>query len=328
MHPAIPISLLFVGCCSNVIFLELLVSQVPGCGSLVTMCQFLFITVEGFIFTTKFGSKKPVIPISYYLYMVAMFFVVQVINNIVFNFNIAMPLHMIFRSGTLAATMILGIFILKRQYKLSKYISVALITLGIIICTISSASQVESHPSKTGNLANDYFMWLIGIALLVFALFMSSLMGIFQEKTYKQFGKHPKEALFYNHALPLPMFLILSNNIYDSFQNFNQSESYKIPVLGSGIPILWAYLICYCLTQYLCISSVFVLTTELTSLKVTLIVTLRKFTSILISIWYFNNPFTIYHWVGSLLVFIGTLIFTELINIDSLLPISTSKKEV
>lgn len=37
-----------------------------------------------------------------------------------------------------------------------------------------------------------------GIAALTFALLMSARMGIFQEMLYKQFGKHSKEALFYN----------------------------------------------------------------------------------------------------------------------------------
>ncbi len=42
------------------------------------------------------------------------------------------------------------------------------------------------------------------IGLLTFALFMSARMGIYQEVIYGKYGKHPKEALFYTHALPLP----------------------------------------------------------------------------------------------------------------------------
>ena len=46
------------------------------------------------------------------------------------------------------------------------------------------------------------------------------------------------------------------------------------------------HLACNVLTQYLCISAVFVLTSECASLTVTLVVTLRKFISLLFSIWY------------------------------------------
>lgn len=34
--------------------------------------------------------------------------------------------------------------------------------------------------------------------MLTFALLMSARMGIFQETLYRKYGKHSKEALFYN----------------------------------------------------------------------------------------------------------------------------------
>ena len=40
--------------------------------------------------------------------MVLMFFVVSVTNNYALSFNIALPLHMIFRAGSLLANMVLG----------------------------------------------------------------------------------------------------------------------------------------------------------------------------------------------------------------------------
>lgn len=63
----------------------------------------------------------------------------------------------------------------------------------------------------------------------------------------------------------------------------------------------------------MCVSSVFTLTTECTSLTVTLILTLRKFFSLLFSIFYFSNPFTVHHWIGTVLVFVGTIMFTEVV---------------
>lgn len=115
----------------------------------------------------------------------------------------------------------------------------------------------------------------------------------------------------FQHLLPLPGFLLIYSNIKDHIIIANASEPVELPFIGYAIPILWIYLILNSLTQYLCISSVFMLTTECTSLTVTLVVTLRKFISLIFSIIYFNNPFTIYHWVGTSLVFLGTMIFTE-----------------
>lgn len=80
------------------------------------------------------------------------------------------------------------------------------------------------------------------------------------------------------------------------------------------------------LSRYVCIRGVFILTTECPSLTVTLVVTLRKFLSLIFSILYFNNPFTFWHWIGTLLVFMGTLLYTEVWNTFQTAP-SKDKKE-
>ncbi|EPY74076.1 solute carrier family 35, member B4-like protein [Camelus ferus] len=258
MHPAFAVGLVFAGCCSNVIFLELLARRYPGCGNIVTFAQFLFIAVEGFLFEADLGRKPPAIPIRYYAVMVTMFFTVSVVNNYALNLNIAMPLHMIFRSGSLIANMILGIIILKKRYSIFKYTSIALVSVGIFICTFMSAKQV--------------------------------------------------------HALPLPGFIFLASDIYDHAVLFNKSELYQVPGIGVTVPIMWFYLLMNVITQYVCIRGVFILTTECASLTVTLVVTLRKFVSLIFSILYFRNPFTLWHWLGTLFVFLGTLMYTEVWN--------------
>ncbi|XP_064785319.1 UDP-xylose and UDP-N-acetylglucosamine transporter [Oncorhynchus masou masou] len=312
MNTIFAVLLVFVGCCSNVVFLELLVRKFPGCGNIVTFAQFAFIALEGLIFETNFGRKKPAIPMSNYVIMVTMFFTVSVINNYALNFNIAMPLHMIFRSGSLIANMILGIMILKKRYSMSKYLSIAMVSLGIFICTIMSARQVNTEAEGSEDQDVYAFLhWLLGIAMLTFALLMSARMGIFQETLYKQYGKHSKEALFYNHCLPLPGFLLLSSDIYNHGVLFSQSTPVEVPVIGQAVPVMWLYLLINVITQYVCIRGVFILTTECASLTVTLVVTLRKFISLIFSILYFKNPFTAWHWVGTAVVFLGTLIYTE-----------------
>uniref|UniRef100_A0A8C2YWY2 Solute carrier family 35 member B4 n=1 Tax=Cyclopterus lumpus TaxID=8103 RepID=A0A8C2YWY2_CYCLU len=309
MGTGLAIALVFVGCCSNVVSLELLVRQFPGCGNIVTFAQFLFIALEGLIFESNFGRKKPAIPIRNYVIMVTMFFTVSVINNYALNFNIAMPLHMIFRSGSLIANMILGIVILKKRYSASKYLSIALVSAGIFICTIMSAKQVNvaNEGSEEQNVY-AFMRWLIGIGMLTFALLMSARMGIFQETLYKQYGKHSKEALFYNVSVSL---LRHAEHRIACSCSLSLSAPTVVPVVGLNVPLMWLYLLINVITQYVCIRGVFILTTECASLTVTLVVTLRKFLSLIFSILYFQNPFTEWHWVGTGVVFLGTLLYTE-----------------
>lgn len=56
---------------------------------------------------------------------------------------------------------------------------------------------------------------------------------------------------------------------------------------------------------------VYKLGSQIDSLSVTLVVTLRKFLSLLISIFWFQNEFTLAHWFGAFLVFAGTLAFSD-----------------
>lgn len=48
-------------------------------------------------------------------------------------------------------------------------------------------AEVEQH----------YREWFIGLVMLTIALIVSSLLAIFQERLYIQYGKHPREAMFY-----------------------------------------------------------------------------------------------------------------------------------
>ena len=56
--------------------------------------------------------------------MVIMYFGVSVVNNWALSFDIPMPLHMIFRAGSLIANMIMGMLILGRRYTKIKYLAV------------------------------------------------------------------------------------------------------------------------------------------------------------------------------------------------------------
>lgn len=138
-------------------------------------------------------------------------------------------------------------------------------------------------------------------------------MGIYQEKLYAKHGKHPYEALYFTHLMPLPGFLIFYSNISEHFRILLDSAPITLPFLPVAVPLQLLFLIGNILTQFLCISGVYVLTTECKSLTVTLVVTLRKFTSLIFSIVYFKNAFTGAHWLGTLCVFTGTVIFTDLV---------------
>ncbi|CAG9855383.1 unnamed protein product [Phyllotreta striolata] len=315
------IILTLTGCMLNNIFLEYIIQLDPGSGHLITLCQFLFIALHGFIFTSKCGTVRPKIPLVDYMKLVIFFFTTSVVNNWAFAFNIPVPLHMIFRAGSLIANMVMGIIVLKKKYTFEKYFSVFCITAGIIICTLYSSkpqkaacTDCDPHAQIKVDENVDYehfFWWVIGIILLTGALLLSAAMGIFQEQLYKKHGKQNQEALYYTHLYPIPGFLMYSGSIIEHARIASNSESMNVPILNMDLPILWIFLFLNVITQFMCISNVYVLTAECASLTVTLVITLRKFFSLVFSIIYFQNPFTAAHWFGTALVFLGTLMFSE-----------------
>jgi len=330
------ISMVMIGCCINVFTLEKITLRIHGAAHLITFLQFLFVSAEGFIhfldiFDSKFKEKKlndnnkddtstkpktynklpflkpMTIPLKYYLLMVMVFFTVSVVNNKALDYKIALPLHMIFRSGSLIANMLLGIILLSKRYSLRQCLAVVCVSIGIFITVLFS---IKSMPPEKPTVGSDLGTWLIGISMLTFALIMSAFLGILQEYVYKLYTNNIRESMFYSHAVALPFFLVLSADIINQIKLFN-NDSWLIditlsPELSFKIPYLWFYLSLNVITQYACIRGVFILTGLTTSLTCTLIITIRKFVSLLISIVYFKNPFSLMHYFGTMLVFGGT----------------------
>ncbi|MFH4983705.1 hypothetical protein AB6A40_010414 [Gnathostoma spinigerum] len=243
------------------------------------------------------------------------FFLLNVINNQALNYHVPVPLHIIFRSGSLMASLVLNILLLSKKYSWKKYFSVTLITIGIIICTMATSS-LQKLKGGTATESNQYYSeWIIGITMLTSALFGSAYLAICQERMYQTYGKHPREAMFVIHGASLPFFAFLGSDIMKYVKVFNRSSPYII--LGISVPHMWLFLFASSVLQWMCILFVYRLNAEVDSLTVTLVVTLRKFLSLIISIVWFRNTFTLIHWFGAILVFSGTLIFAELWHVPT-----------
>jgi len=84
--------------------------------------------------------------------------------------------------------------------------------LGIILATYASSQSLNkqkiANNIKIIETKRDYFRLTIGIGMLIFALVVSALMGIYQERIYARYGKYPEEALFYSVKTFLNIFYL------------------------------------------------------------------------------------------------------------------------
>ncbi|KAI0140169.1 UAA transporter family-domain-containing protein [Hypoxylon sp. NC0597] len=291
------LSLIFGGCCSN--------------RTLLTFVQFLFVAVTGYI--SQFDITRPPfflkpnrVPIRRWLINIVLFFSINVLNNHAFSYDISVPVHIILRSGGSITTMIAGSLYGKR-YSRIQVIAVLLLTVGVETPTEDSGDDVPKFST--------------GLAVLLIAQILSAIMGLYTEETYRKYGPHWKENLFYSHLLSLPLFLPFSRSLINQFMRLTKSKPLPLPRLteqvnlstlpatvrekieGIYVPSQVAYLILNVLTQYACIRGVNLLAAASSALTVTIVLNIRKLVSLLLSIWLFGNRLATGTLIGAIVVF-------------------------
>ncbi|CAD5219306.1 unnamed protein product [Bursaphelenchus okinawaensis] len=313
MSAAIAIGGTLGGCMTCMVVVESLAKSHTHAMNLMTFSNFLFISLQGLIFTSRFLSVPNKIPLRAYIPVVVTFCFVNIINNLALSYRVPVPLHIIFRSGSLLSSLVMNRLLLGRQYTTKKYLSVVAITIGIIMCTLAEQGTQKSTSLSIEEAEKHLKDWSIGITMLTIALIASSYLAICQEKMYTTHGKHPDEAMFYVHALSLPFFAFFGRDIVSCAQEFNQEPALELFGYNLVFSQAWWMVLATSIFQYFCIKFVYMANAYMDSLSVTLLVTLRKFLSLLVSIIYFNNVFTATHWAGAILVFGGTLVFSNVI---------------
>lgn len=199
-------------------------------------------------------------------------------------------------------------------------------------------------------IASDHTpQYIIGITLLTLALIFSSLLGLAQDAAYTKYGRgHWEEGLFYMHFLSLPMFAFLLSDIQAQIHDINTAGRYYPVSLAEFIPLRFAWLFSHprmlrpgmktttpflaflqplititvprtyvplilnVVTQLVCVSGVHRLTSRVSSLTVTLVLTVRKAVSLVLSIVVLNNGAggDWRMWTGASLVLAGSVVYT------------------
>ncbi|KAH8828254.1 UAA transporter [Flagelloscypha sp. PMI_526] len=308
------LSMIFGGCCVNVFVYEQLLLMNPTIGSALTFSQMLFITLQSLptFLHRPHGHWMPRlkprnIPLREWMFQVAVMSSASLLNNWVYAYKVPMTLMIVFRSASLAVSMLLGKVIMKRIYSGRQVFSVVLVSFGVVLATIyrPSSSQSLGKPSKTDDIdLVDMSKYSTGIAMMTTSLCLSAVHGLLQERTYRKYGPHWQEAVFYNHALSLPIFLFLASDVQQGLLSLSRNN--YIPSTTMSFFILGLNLV----SQLLCVSGVNKLSSKTSSVSTNLVLTVRKAISLLFSIWWFGNGYNLELGIGSFLVFAGGTLFT------------------
>ncbi|CAG8387983.1 unnamed protein product [Penicillium salamii] len=318
------VSLIFGGCCANVFALEAIIKEQPTAGPLITFAQFIVcavFTLPHFLSpaagpTALFLSPRA-IPLKSWTIYTLYFLSVNLLNNWAFAYKISVPLHIILRSAGPVASMIIGYLYNGHRYSRGQIASVGMLTLGV-----AAAAMADAKTKGPVHVETDLITTVTGFTILALAMILSAFQGIFADRLYATYGRdHWKEALFYSHALSLPVFFTSWGQLAEQWRVVAGSPSLvaldgvqgllrlvpnkAVWDLVGMIPVQVAYLAMNALTQYLCIRGVHLLSAKSSSLTVTIVLNVRKLASLLLSIYLFGNHLAGGVLVGAALVFVG-----------------------
>lgn len=311
---------IFGGCCSNVLTLESIIDQQSnGVGSLITFCQFAVATIEGLFNFMDFNSSVPrlkarKVPLRVYVLTVLLYYTSSVMNNSVFQYGISVPLHIVFRCSGTVITMIIGWLLAGKRYSLLQVFSAFLMTTGAIITTLFKDREFTKETAFTtmhGYSSNDVDgRFLIGILVLFAASAASSTLSLYNEWTYRNYGKHWKESLFYTHALALPLFLVRYTELSQEFWSLCSQKPSVVKLLGHSAQVSkLKLLIANIITQQICIRGVNLLACYTSALTLSVVLLARKVVSLVLSVYLFGGTFSTTGYVGIAIVLSGTLLY-------------------
>ncbi|KAG2147950.1 UAA transporter [Suillus clintonianus] len=273
--------------------------------------------------------KNRRVPLLPYFIQVALFFVLSTLNNAAFAYDIPMTVHIVFRSGGMIINMILGWIFTNKRYTTRQVASVLVVTAGIIMTTLS-ASKPKTHAAQID--APHASLYALGISILALALILSGFLGLIQDWVFARYiapaqaASDPaeqsswQEHMFYLHSLALPLFYFSKDNISTELTRMSSSPPVFLSLPQSGplapyeaglvVPSIFVYLLLNTCTQLVCVVGVNRLTGRVSSLSVTLILTVRKAISLLLSVAVYGGQGKTEMWAGAALVFIGTIVYS------------------
>ncbi|KAI0028341.1 UAA transporter [Vararia minispora EC-137] len=305
LDDALIVSVVFGGCCSNVWAYEQLLRMEPLIGPALTFSQMLFITLQKLPSFLEWrtgllpGLQARKIPVREWLAQVLVFASGSLLNNLVYAYDVPLTVQIVFRSAGLPVSMVFGRLLMGRRYTPTQIYAVAFVTTGVVLATLSrpSAPNVATVP--------DPARYATGVALLTASLILTGVLGLLQERTYKHYGPHWQEGVFYTHALSLPMFVFMIPQIRFGLRSFALVDGAD---QNKSSPLV-AYLILAgnLLSQLVCVSGVNRLSSRASSVSTQVVLTARKALSLCVSVWWFRNGWNAQLAIGACMVFLGSM---------------------
>ncbi|KIM34087.1 hypothetical protein M408DRAFT_59453, partial [Serendipita vermifera MAFF 305830] len=290
-------------------------------GSALTVLQMAFVVISylpSFLHRRHDASgfrsflptfEKPAVPLASWGVQVVVLLGVSIFNNWTFIYKIPLTLQIVFRSSGIIATdknslglavsMLFGYLFLEKRYNARQIIAVILVTVGVLVATLSRPTAANAS-----SVHYDISTYIKGVTVMSLSLLLSGVLGTLQETTYRRYGSHWKEGVFYTHALALPVFLLVTNDALSGLKGIVRHAK------GTAIPEIYGVVAVNVVTQAGCVSGANRLASSTSSVQTSLLLTVRKAISLIVSILWFGSGWNGGIVAGGLLVSVGTMLYS------------------
>ncbi|KAM3576237.1 hypothetical protein VYU27_001945 [Nannochloropsis oceanica] len=252
-------------------------------GIFLTLCQFAGYSSLAALHRLIHADTPRRIPLGYYVLLATLQATMQGLTNLSMRW-LNYPAKMLFKSSRVIPTMIVGVFIMKKRYKMKDYMVVALLSLGLVFFIQADVKVSPSfHP--------------LGIIFISMALVVDAAIVNIQEYTLRRYDASHDELIFYSYGIGsfiLFAYCLFSMELYDG-----------IVFLRSQPPRSTLCLIIFCFCGYFGVTCVAALTKKFGALASTMTTTARKALTLFLSFFIFPKPATGMHVFGGVLFVLG-----------------------
>lgn len=310
----------------SIIAMEYVLKGDSQAGNLLSLTEISFVLLQSIPGRIQNFRPKPfVAPWISHVQFTLLWSSMSIIANLAFAYKISVTIFTMVRSSNLIATVALGRLFFGCRYSWIQLLCVFSVSVGIFLAsmgeakTISSPSAGCSGCSDAQPVSSDAVddgslgVWATGIAMLAFAQFVQGLLGHTQAGFYKKYkdvaprSDLSDEYLFASQVVALVPLLLLREDITNAAVAAFASE----PMPFAPVPSRIAWLTLNCFANMICLKGVFRTSSIVSPLTLTIILSVRKFLSVIISIVWFSNPWTVWHSVAIVLIFGGAFSYSQ-----------------
>lgn len=257
--------------------------------------------------TDLLGDTRARLPPKVYIFMGGLLVVSFGMSNMSLLY-LTYPTKVILKACKLIPVMVIGLSVQGLAYTLREYASAVALVLGLALFTLGDKFWLLLMPADSGDAAallaastppdakSTAWSLLVGMFLMSLSLVADSFLGNWQERTLKQYRCTPQQLVFYNSAVGA-FFLTVVILVTGELRN---AVVYSV----QRPQTLWR-LFMLNFVGYLGVSTYLVLVKTSGIFVATIVATIRKFLTILVSFLLFPKPFTVAHGVGLVAVAVG-----------------------